>query len=117
MTTIRSWQELTIIDEFTPERKVIARVSTLQFGIIIFLLAGILTVYIGHIHTSQDLLAEINSQRKENVRLHLQHKQLVADYNAIVGPSVIYRRAENLGLERGHEYAGLIQNRTLQTDL
>ncbi len=109
VTTVRGWQELTIIDESTPERKVIARISTLQFGLIIFLLAGILTGYIGHIHTSQDLLAEINTQRRENVRLHLQHNRLEADYNAFVGPSVIYERVEELGLQRGHEYAGLIQ--------
>ncbi|MCY3628703.1 MAG: hypothetical protein OXG94_01680 [Bacteroidetes bacterium] len=116
MTTVRSWQELTIIDESTPERKVIARISTLQFGLIIFLLAGILTGYIGHIHTSQDLLAEINTQRRENVRLHLQHNRLVADYNAFVGPSVIYERAGVLGLQRGHEYAGFIQSGAQQTE-
>lgn len=109
MFSVRNWQELKIIDESTPEPKVVARVSTLQFGLIIFILAGVLTGYIGHIHTSQDLLGEINLQRRENVRLHLQHNRLVADYNASIGPSVIYERAEVLGLQRGHEYAGLVQ--------
>ena len=110
MRMVRNWQELTVIDESAQKPKIIARIPTLHFGLIIFLLAGILTFYIGHIHRSQDLLGEINRQRRENVRLHLQHNRLVADYNAAIGPSVIYERGSALGLQSGREVEKLIQS-------
>lgn len=111
--TVQNWQEISVIDESTPERRVIARISSLQFGLIILVLASILTGYIGHIHTSQDLLKAINVQRRENIRLHLQHNRLVADYNASIGPSVIYERVQPLGLQRGTRFAGIIQRTQL----
>ena len=110
MGALRNWQEFAVIDEAAPKPKVIARISTLRFGLVIFIIAGILTLYIGHVHTSQDLLAELNTLNRENVRLHLQHNRLVANYNASIGPSVIHQRVPALGLQRGYEYAGLIQN-------
>ncbi len=109
MMSFRSWQRLTVIDETTPKTRVIARIPTLYFGMVIFFIAGVLTIYIGHIHRTQDLLGEISIQRRENVRLHLQHNRLVADFNASIGPSVIYERGADLGLQRGHEFAGTIQ--------
>ncbi|MCY4158577.1 MAG: hypothetical protein OXE92_05125 [Bacteroidetes bacterium] len=109
MRTMRNWQELTVIDEYAAKPKVIARIPTLHFGLIIFILAGILTAYIGHIHRSQDLLTEINTQRRENIRLHLQHTRLVADYNSATGPSVIYERGAMLGLQTGYEDSVIIQ--------
>ncbi len=112
MMTFRSWQQLTVIDETAPKSRVIARIPTLHFGMVIFFIAGVLTIYIGHTHRTQDLLGEISIQRRENVRLHLQHNRLVADYNASIGPSVIYERGSELGLQRGHEFAGIIQVRT-----
>ena len=104
MHTVRSWQELTVIDEISPKPRVLARISTLRFGLMVFAIAGVLTIYIGHVYQSQDLLDEINIQRRENVRLHLQHNRTLAEYNAATGPSVIYRRAQTLGLQEGHEY-------------
>ena len=110
MGAIRNWQELTVVDESAAKPKVIARIPTLHFGLIIFIIAGILTFYIGHIHRSQDLLGAINHQRRENVRLHLQHNRLVADYNASIGPSVIYERGAALGLQSGYEAGERIQS-------
>lgn len=91
------------MDESASKPKVIARIPTLHFALIIFLLAGILTMYIGQIHRSQDLLDQINTQRRENVRLHLQHNRFVSDLNATIGPSVIHQRAGELGLKEVHE--------------
>lgn len=109
MGALRNWQEFTVMDEAAAKPKVIARISTLRFGLVIFIIAGLLTLYIGHVHSSQDLLAELNTLNRENVRLHLQHNRLVADYNASIGPSVIHQRVPALGLQRGFEYAGFLQ--------
>ena len=67
MVSLSNWRELTVIDESASKPKVVARIPTLHFGIIIFVIAAILTVYIGQTHRSQDLLGEINTERRENV--------------------------------------------------
>ncbi len=99
MLSLSNWRELTVIDESAVKPNVIARIPTLHFGLIIFIIAGILTIYIGQIHRSQDLLGQINTERRENVRLHLQHNRLVADLNAALGPSVIHARGDSLDLK------------------
>ena len=104
MHTVRGWQELTVIDEVSPKPRVLARISTLRFGLMVFAIAAAFTIYIGHVYQSQDLLDEINIQSRENVRLHLQHNQTLAEYHAATGPSVIYRRAQTLGLEDRPEF-------------
>ena len=113
--TVRGWQELTVIDEISPKPRVLARISTLRFGLMVFAIAAAFTVYIGHVYQSQDLLDEINIQRRENVRLHLQKNQSLAEYHAATGPSVIYRRAQTLGLQDRpeFEYVGAIPADTL----
>ncbi len=115
MRTVRGWQELTVIDEISPKPRVLARISTLRFGLVVFAIAAAFTIYIGHVYQSQDLLDEINLQRQENVRLHLQHNRTLAEYNAATGPSVIYRRAQTLGLQEipEYEYVGAIPADTL----
>lgn len=115
MRTVRGWQELTVIDEISPKPRVLARISTLRFGLTVFAIAAAFTIYIGHVYQSQDLLNEINIQRRENVRLHLQHNRTLAEYNAATGPSVIYRRVQTLGLQDRpeYEYVGAIPADTL----
>lgn len=110
IVTVRNWGQLTVMDESSPKPKIVARISTLQFGLIISVIAGILTLYIGQVHQSRELLGQISSERRENVRLHLQHNRLVADFNASIGPSVIYQRGAALGLQSGYEFAGIIRN-------
>lgn len=109
IVTVRNWRQLTVMDESSPKPKVVARISTLQFGLIIFIIAGILTLYIGHVHQSRELLGQISVQQRENVRLHLQRNRLVADFNASIGPSVIHQRGSVLGLQSGYEFAGIIR--------
>jgi len=99
MLSLSNWRELTIIDQSAAKPSVIARIPTLHFGLIIFIVAAILTIYIGQVHRSQDLLGEINTERRENIRLHLLHNRLAADLNATIGPSVIHSRGTSLGLK------------------
>ncbi len=115
MRTVRGWQELTVIDEISPKPRVLARISTLRFSLVVFAIAAAFTIYIGHVYQSQDLLDEMNLQQQENVRLHLQHNRILAEYNAATGPSVIYRRAQTLGLQDKpeYEYVGAIPADTL----
>ena len=109
MRSLRGWRELTIVDESAKEPGQVAKISTLRFAAIVFAISGCFTLYIWHVYKTQDILDELQVLRRENVRLHLQHNQLIGEFNAATGPSVIYRRAADLDLEEGHTYATTIQ--------
>ncbi len=74
------------------------RISTTRFALLIVSLAALFTLYVGHVHATQDLLVEVQQERRENLRLHLKYNRLKGDFDEMVGPSVIYNRARNLGL-------------------
>lgn len=84
-------------------------ISTTRFGILIIAIAAAFTLYVGHVHATQDLLAEVQTIRKENLRLHLQYNRLKGDFDRATGPSVIYREAGALGLEEGIAYGPTIR--------
>lgn len=74
------------------------RISTTRFTLLILGLAVLFTLYVGHVHATQGLLAEVQQERRENLRLHLQYNRVKGDFDEMVGPSVIYDRARDLGL-------------------
>lgn len=73
-------------------------VSTSRFAVMIVAIAVLITLYVGHVHATQDLLAEVQQQRQENLRLHLKHNRLKGEFDRMVGPAVIYERARAQGL-------------------
>lgn len=79
-------------------RSFLERISTTRFAVLIVGLAILFTLYVGHVHATQDLLAEVQQERRENLRLHLKYNRLKGDFDEMVGPSVIYTRARELGL-------------------
>ena len=76
----------------------LGRISTARFALIVLGLGVLFTLYVGHVHATQQILAELEEERRENLRLHLQHNRLKGDFDQMVGPSVIYGRAHELGL-------------------
>ena len=80
------------------EATFLGRISTARFALIVFGLGVLFTLYVGHVHATQQILAELEEERRENLRLHLQHNRLKGDFDQMVGPSVIYERAHALGL-------------------
>ena len=109
MHSLRNWREMVIVDETAKEPSIVARVSTVRFAVMVFVIAGLITFYIGHVYKSQDLLNELQVERRENLRLHLQHNSLLGRYNEAIGPSVIYGRAPDVGLQEGFDYAATIR--------
>ena len=109
MQSMRGWREMVIIDETAKEPNVVARVPTWRFAILVFAIAGALTLYIGHVYETQDLLDTLQSERRENLRLYLHYNSLLGQYNEATGPGVIYERAPDVGLEEGYEYAATIR--------
>jgi hypothetical protein len=61
--------------------------------------AGIVTLYVGHIYATQQLLDDMQSLRRENLALHLRHNRVKGSFDQASGPSVIYERAGRLGLK------------------
>lgn len=80
------------------------RVSTLRFALIILAIATLFTLYVGHVHATQSLLADVQQARKANQDLHLKHNRLKGEYDRKTGPSVIYERARALGLRESVTY-------------
>ncbi|MXW63419.1 MAG: hypothetical protein F4Y00_10590 [Bacteroidetes bacterium SB0662_bin_6] len=80
------------------EATFLGRISTARFALIVLGLGVLFTLYVGHVHATQQILAELEAERRENLRLHLQHNRLKGDFDQMVGPSVIYARAHELGL-------------------
>ena len=110
MRSVSRWREMVIVDETAKEPSVVARVSTWKFAVLVFAIAGAMTIYIGHVYNSQDLLEELQAERRENLRLHLHHNGLLGQYNESIGPAVIYERAADAGLEEGFDYAATIRD-------
>jgi len=80
------------------------RMSTGRFALLVLLVAGAFTLYVGHVHATKDLLDEVQEARTANQRLHLKHNRLQGIYDRKTSPHVIYERARALGLEASVRY-------------
>ncbi len=78
--------------------------STGRFALLVLLIAGAFTLYVGHVHATKDLLDEVQEARTTNQRLHLKHNRLQGVYDRKTSPHVIYERARELGLEASVSY-------------
>ncbi len=96
------WKDLTGANKRKARRDrghpALEQVSTTRFAALIVAVAVLITLYVGHVHATQDLLAQVQQQRQENLRLHLKHNRLKGEFDRMVGPAVIYNRARVLGL-------------------
>jgi cell division protein FtsL len=77
------------------------RFSTPRFALVVGMLVAAGVLYIGHVHATRALLSDVERARAENRRLHLKKSRLQSAYDRATAPSVIYRRADELGLEKG----------------
>ncbi|HEX7072044.1 MAG TPA: hypothetical protein VF190_14620 [Rhodothermales bacterium] len=84
-------------------------ISTARFGLLIVAIAVAFTLYVGHVHSTRQVLAEVTTLRQENLRLHLRYNRLKGDFDRATGPSLIYQRAGDLGLEEGIAYGPTIR--------
>ena len=82
----------------------IERVSTVRFALIVLVLAGAFTLYVGHVHATRSLLNDVQELRTTNKRLHLKRNRLQGQFARKTSPSVIYERARELGLRASVTY-------------
>ena len=85
------------------------RISNTRFMALILVVAALFTLYVGHVHATQALLAELERARRDNLRLHLKHNRLKGEFDRATGPAIIYERARKIGLEEGILYGPTIR--------
>lgn len=107
-TALPSWADL---EPSTNRRRSAAsedsfleHVSTGRFALLILAIAGLFTLYVGHVHATTDVYNQLQEAQAENQRLHLKHNRLKGAYQRRTGPSVIYDRARELGLQESVTY-------------
>lgn len=79
-------------------------VSTAKMALLIIALAAGFTVYVGHVHATQELLSTVQEMRSENTRLHLKYNRVKGSYDRMTGPETIHQRARELGLKEGFAF-------------
>jgi len=73
-------------------------ISALRCALVVLAIAGIFTLYVGHVYATQNVLSDLQAARKENLSLRLEYNRTKGLYDAAIGPAVIYNRAHALGL-------------------
>jgi hypothetical protein len=77
---------------------VLDSVPTMRLSLWILSSAILVTLYVGHVHSTQQLAAEVHQMSTTNLTLHLRYNRVKGAFDQASGPSVIYERARRLGL-------------------
>ncbi len=90
------------------EREEQPRLTTARFTLWLTGLALGATLYVGHVHATQQLFETLHAAKKENLRLHLTLDQLKGELDRTAGPAVLYPKARRLGLKEGFAFGPTI---------
>jgi hypothetical protein len=80
-------------------------VPTLRFALMLAVACTALTLYVGHLYSTQNLVNEVQELRREKLRLVMQQNRLRGEFDRMTAPAVILARAEALGLRASADYA------------
>jgi hypothetical protein len=75
------------------------QITTGQFALFILAVAFALGLYVSHVFATQEALANLERLKRENLQLQLQYNQMKGELGREISPTIIYRRAKELGLE------------------
>jgi len=81
---------------------------SLRFAVWTLIACIAVTLYVGHVYATQSTLANLQSERRENLRLRLTRDLLRGAFNRMTGPQQVMDRAAALGLEEGAAYGPVI---------
>jgi len=90
--------------------KLLARVPTRRFVMAVMLGALAFTGYVGHVYSTKQLFSEVQTARREHLRLSLKRNRLKGELDALTAPGVVVERARALGLTEGLGYGPTIKN-------
>lgn len=81
---------------------------SLRFAVWTLIACIAVTLYVGHVYATQSTLAELQRERRENLRLRLTQDRLRGAFDRMTGPRQVMDRAAALGLEEGAAYGPVI---------
>lgn len=81
-----------------PRAPLLDAVPTVRFALILTFVAAAFTLYVGHVHATQEVLAKTQEARRANHSLFLKYNRVKGEYDRLTGPGEIVRRARALGL-------------------
>lgn len=84
------------------------QVSTVQFALFVLAAAFVLGLYVSNVFATQETLAGLERLKRDNIQLQLRYNKMKGELGREISPSVIYRRAKELGLEEGADYGPAI---------
>ena len=67
--------------------------------VIVLAVATVFTLYVGHVFATQDLLAEVQGMRNDQLALQMTFDKLEGEYHRETGPEQVFEAARDLGLE------------------
>lgn len=73
--------------------------STARFVVIVLAVATLFTLYVGHVFATQELLAEVQGLRNDQLALEMTFDKLEGEYHRVTGPERIFESARELGLQ------------------
>lgn len=89
------------VESKTKESRLLGTLSTVRFSLGILAVAVLVSLYVGHVQATQDLVNDVYLARKENLSLSTKLEKTQGAYNTKIGPAVIYPLAYELGLREG----------------
>ncbi|PEN05753.1 hypothetical protein CRI93_11650 [Longimonas halophila] len=102
-TALPSWTDLEHTNARRPkptsDRPFLEQISTVRFAFFVVILAASFTAYVGHVHATQELLADVQQAQAENRSLHIQHNYLQGAYARKTGPAQVHDRARAMGMQ------------------
>jgi len=75
--------------------------TTARYAMWLTGMALAVTLYVGHVHATQQLFESLHGLKKENLHLHLRLDQLHGELDRTAGPAVLHPKARRLGLQEG----------------
>jgi len=81
---------------------------SLRFAVWTLIACIAVTLYVGHVYATQSTLANLQSERRENLRLRLTQDRLRGAFDRMTGPRQVMDQAAALGLEEGAAYGPVI---------
>jgi len=111
-STLPSWKQLESKKNRRRKQDVgsplLGAVSTVRFVVLLAAIGGAFTLYVGHVHATQSIVAKTEQARKLNHQLHLKYNRLKGEFDRMTGPAEIHRRAYALGLVEDATYGSTI---------
>lgn len=111
-TRLPAWDELggtgSAAAARPPRTRALDLVPSLRTGVVLFVLAVLATLFVGHGYATRATLAEVQQLRRENLTLQLTNQRLRGAVDQMTGPDAVIDRARALGLEEGVAYGPVV---------